>query len=121
MSDESNSLELLRKRYGTKFFKAYEAVRKKRVVRIEFRPSGRVLWLVYSLKRRRAHVVVPPVFCSCRDFYLNVVIRGREDLCYHILAQRIAERLKYYDSMVVEEKDINEALEKLYKALIHDG
>ncbi len=92
---------LLSKAFGARFSNAVTAVETGRVRRIAFRPSNRTVWLV-SGKEREYLVLSRAGFCSCEDFYFRV-IGGEETLCYHLLAQRLAEALDKY--IRVEEND----------------
>ena len=86
---------------GSRFLKAWEAVKDRRVKKYTFEPSGRVVWVVVG--RERDYLILPAAgFCSCDDFYYNV-IDGKVHLCYHLVAQRLAESLGWYDS--IEESD----------------
>lgn len=41
--------------------------------------------------------------CSCFDYHLNVVIRGRRSICYHIAAVLISEENNSFG--IIEHKD----------------
>jgi len=73
--------------FGSRFLKAWEAVKDDRVKKYAFKPSGRVVWIVVG--RKRDYLVMPAAdFCSCDDFYYNVMER-RAHLCYHLIAQKL--------------------------------
>jgi predicted nucleic acid-binding Zn finger protein len=91
----------LEKMFGSRFLNAWRAVDERRVKKYIFKPSGRVLWIVVG--RGRDYLIMPAAnFCSCDDFYFNV-IDHKIRLCYHLIAQRLAESLKAYDT--IEEED----------------
>jgi predicted nucleic acid-binding Zn finger protein len=55
-----------------------------------------VLWVVQG--RRGEYQVIPEsLFCTCDDYYFRVMANKKE-LCYHLVAQRIAEPLGKYQS-----------------------
>jgi predicted nucleic acid-binding Zn finger protein len=50
-------------------------------------------------------------FCSCDDFYFRVMDR-ETNICYHLIAQKIADALEWYDK--IEEED------RLYDCLMEE-
>ena len=96
--------------FGQRFVKAFEALRENRVKKYVFKPSGRIVWVVVG--KERDYLLMPEVeFCTCDDFYFRVLDR-EVHLCYHLIAQKIANILKWYD--VIEERD------KLYDSLMKE-
>ncbi len=89
-------------RYGQLFVRALRAVDEQRVLRYHFHPSGLIAWIVKG--RRRDYLTIPDVYCSCRSFYQSVVITRSAEICYHLLAQKIAEIRKAYQN--IESTDI---------------
>jgi len=87
--------EHLEKAFGERFTNGWELARSRKVRRYEFRPSGRVLWVVEG--RTSEYQVMPDIpFCYCDDYYFRVMDKKR-GLCYHIIAQRIAEALNKFE------------------------
>ena len=87
--------------FGSRFTKAWEALREKRVKKYVFKPSSRIVWIVVG--RERDYLIMPLAeFCSCDDFYFRVM-DGEVHLCYHLIAQKIAAAFKWYDEL--EEND----------------
>ena len=75
--------------FGVKFKRALEAVLAYNVVKLKVESTERALWVV---KGKRSHYLVIPLhFCSCPDFSINITFKGLKDMCYHMLAQFIAE------------------------------
>lgn len=96
--------------FGSRFIKAWKAVKDGRVKKYIFKPSGRVVWIVVG--RERDYLIMPSAeFCSCDDFYFRVMDK-EVHLCYHLIAQKIAEALKWYDKL--EERD------ELYDSLMKE-
>lgn len=85
----------LRELYGERYSRALEAVTEGRVKAYRFMPSGKLVWIVESLERD--YMVIPLIYCDCEDFYLNVVLRRLIDVCYHLLAQALAEAIGKYE------------------------
>ena len=93
--------QLLLKIFGKRFQSAIKAVEETAVKKYIFYPSRSVIWIVVG--KERDYQVLPSVnYCSCDDFYYRV-LRGDTSLCYHVMAQRLAEALGRFD--VVEDSD----------------
>jgi predicted nucleic acid-binding Zn finger protein len=87
--------------FGQRFPKALEALKENRVKKYVFKPSGRIVWIVVG--RERDYLLMPEAeFCTCDDFYFRVLDR-KVHLCYHLIAQKIARNLGWFDT--VEESD----------------
>jgi predicted nucleic acid-binding Zn finger protein len=101
--------------FGPRFQRAWEAVRENRVKKYVFKPSGRVVWIVVG--KERDYLVMPDAgFCSCDDFYYHVMSR-KAHLCYHLIGQRIAETLGWYDE-IEDSDDIYDFLMSEWKKAI---
>ena len=98
---KDSDLNTLSAAFGQRFEKALEAVKTKRVKKYAFKPSNRVVWIVVG--RERDYLIMPAAdFCTCDDFYFRVMDR-QVHLCYHLIAQKIAEATGSYASY--EEED----------------
>jgi predicted nucleic acid-binding Zn finger protein len=96
--------------FGQRFTKAFEALKENRVKKYTFKPSGRVVWVVVG--KERDYLIMPDAeFCSCDDFYFRVLDR-KIHLCYHLIAQKIANILEWYEK--IEEHD------ELYEPLMRE-
>ena len=84
-----SDIEYFREKYGKRFIRALRAVEEGRTIKYSFEPSRTTKWVVRG--QRREYLVIPQVFCTCRSFYHSVVIEREITMCYHLLAQRIAE------------------------------
>lgn len=105
-----NHLTQLSEAIGSRFTKAWDAIKEERVKKYVFSPSGRIVWIVVG--REREYQIMPAAaFCSCDDFYFRVMDR-EANICYHLIAQKIAEALERYDK--VEEED------RLYECLMEE-
>ncbi len=94
-------LAQLLKALGSRFTRAWEALEEGRVKRYVFSPSGRIVWIVVGIKREY-QIMPAAVFCSCDDFYFRVMDREAH-ICYHLIAQKIADALGRFDK--IEEDD----------------
>ncbi len=110
-----NLLERFVLKYGELFWRAIKAVEEKRVKKYVFKPGGKSLWIVIG--KTRKYLVIPDFYCSCDDFYFNVVTRKKRQICYHILARKIAEALKLYQIINLKDDSFKDVLNeiKLYK------
>lgn len=107
---EDVELSKLSSPFSQRFERALEAVKGKRVKKYVFKPSNRVAWIVVG--KERDYIIMPEVdFCTCNDFFFRVMDR-QIHLCYHLVAQRIAETLGIHDYY--------EATDDLYEALMKD-
>lgn len=73
---------------------AESLVQKGAVKKYVFQPSGREIWAVRG--RGGEYQVIPDSnFCTCDDYYFRVMDREKQ-LCYHLIAQRLAETLHQF-------------------------
>jgi predicted nucleic acid-binding Zn finger protein len=87
--------------FGERFTNGWELASSRKVRRYEFKPSGRIVWAVQG--RKGEYQVMPDVpFCYCDDYYFRVMEKKR-GLCYHIIAQRVAETLEQF--VTISKKD----------------
>lgn len=103
-------LNQLSEAFGSRFSKALETLKEKRVKKYIFSPSGRVVWIVVG-KEREYQIMPAAGFCSCDDFYFRVMDREAQ-ICYHLISQKMAAALGEYDK--VEEED------RLYDCLMEE-
>lgn len=88
--------DLLSKIFEKRLPSAIALVEEKKIVNLRFRPSGRNVWMVKG--RRGEYQVIPEsLFCTCDDYYFRVM-DNKKQLCYHVIAQQLAEALGKFDS-----------------------
>lgn len=93
------SLKHFRKRYDN----AINLVDKKRIKKYIFKPSRRILWVVEG--RKKEYQIFPETnFCSCDDYYFRVM-KFEKDLCYHLVAQNIAEALDKFITIEMSDSE----------------
>jgi len=96
--------------FGQRFTKAFEALKENRVKKYVFKPSGKIVWIVVG--RERDYLIIAAAeFCTCDDFYFRVLDR-EVHLCYHLIAQKLAKNLDWYEA--IEEHD------ELYDSLMNE-
>jgi len=96
--------------FGKRFLKAWNALQEKKVKKYIFNPSRRVVWIVVG--KERDYLILPAAeFCTCDDFYFRVIDQEIH-MCYHLIAQKIAEALNWFDQ--IEESD------ELYETLMKE-
>ena len=60
--------------------------------------SGRTCWQVRGKSgAKEEYLVFPTHYCSCRAFQWDVLSKGEQLICKHMLAVRIAEALDVYN------------------------
>ncbi len=97
--------EKLSQVFGERGRRALKTVALKRVKKYVLYPSKRVRWIIVG--RGEEYLVIPSVkYCSCKDFFFYVMT-GEAYMCYHLLAQKIAE-LSGLFSEVKESDDVYE-------------
>jgi predicted nucleic acid-binding Zn finger protein len=96
------SLTTLYELFGQRFTKALAALKENRVKKYVFKPSGRTVWIVIG--RERDYLIMSEAeFCMCDDFYFRVLDKEIH-LCYHLIAQKIARNLGWYETIKEEDR-----------------
>jgi predicted nucleic acid-binding Zn finger protein len=104
------NLTTLYELFSQRFTKALDALNENRVKKYVFKPSGKTVWIVIG--RERDYLIIPEAeFCTCDDFYFRVMDK-KVHLCYHLIAQKIARNLSWYETL--EETD------ELYDTLMNE-
>jgi predicted nucleic acid-binding Zn finger protein len=94
--------------FGQRSNRALEALNEVRVKQYVFQPSGRVVWIVVG--KNRDYLVMPEIdYCSCYDFYFQF---DRGHVCYHIIAQKLAEAIDMFDKFEDDDKLFNVLIEE---------
>jgi predicted nucleic acid-binding Zn finger protein len=83
--------------FGQRFTRAFEALKENRVKKYVFKPSSKIVWIVVG--KERDYLIMPEAeFCTCDDFYFRVLDR-QVHLCYHLIAQKLAKNLGWYETI----------------------
>jgi predicted nucleic acid-binding Zn finger protein len=86
---------------GSRFDNALKIVEQNKVKLYVFDPSGRRVWIVVG-KSQDYQILPNAEFCACDDYYFKV-IGGKAPLCYHLIAQKLAEALGKFN--LIRESD----------------
>ena len=78
---------------------------KRGITKYVYTPSNRIVWTAKG--KNQEHMIYPQLYCSCQDFYKNVVVKRKRDFCKHILAQIISEALRRYKLEKVKDRHFN--------------
>jgi predicted nucleic acid-binding Zn finger protein len=79
---------------------------KRGITKYIYKPSNRVVWT--AMGRNQEHLVYPKLFCSCQDYYKNVVVNKIREFCKHIIAQVISEALHKFKETTLNDKEFRE-------------
>ena len=102
----------LRDVFGNRFTNAWRLVTENRVKKYVFRPSGRTLWI--AIGNSAEYMIYSNAgYCGCSDFYFRV-LDNEKAYCYHLLAQKLAETLDYFD-LIVEDDEAYDQLTAIWK------
>ena len=83
--------------------KARRMVETKRINFHHFLPSGRNIWTAVGSDGDHLLNVSQP-YCSCRDFHFRFLTDKAEE-CYHLLALKMAIRLKKYVTVEFQDEE----------------
>lgn len=98
--------------FGQRFTNAFDALKNNRVKKYFFKPGSKIVWIVIG--RERDYLVIPEAdFCTCDDFYFRVLDK-KIHFCYHLIAQKIAHYLDWYDT-IEENIDLYDSLMNEWK------
>ena len=86
-------------------------VLKRGIIKYIYKPSDRVVWVAKG--ENQEHLIFPKLYCSCQDFYKNVVIKRNHNFCKHILAQIISEALNKFKTVTLEDNKFMELVREL--------
>jgi len=86
-------------------------VLKRGIIKYTYKPSNRIIWAAKG--ENQEHLIYPKLYCSCQDFYKNVVIKKKRKFCKHILAQIISEAINNFDVIISEDDKFKEFISDL--------
>jgi len=89
--------------------KVSEALHERRVVRL----VGNDVHLWVFNGRERDYVLIPKVYCSCKDFEFNVIMRGVRRSCYHLVTQYLAELTNNFRELGVNSETLYSVLNEI--------
>ena len=86
-------------------------VLKRGITKYTYKPSNRIVWT--AMGKNQEHLIYPRLFCSCQDFYKNVVVHKKRNFCKHILAQVISEGFNKFHEKKLEESKFKKLVKDL--------
>ena len=102
--------QTLSKIFEKRLSQALALVEERKVAAYRFKPSGRIVWVVKG--RKGQYQVMPDsMFCTCDDYYFRVMDNKRE-LCYHLVAQQIADALGKFVTSEARDSEYAELIAK---------
>ena len=84
---------------------------KRGVTKYNYKPSKRVVWT--AMGKNQEHLIYPKLYCSCQDYYKNVVVNRNREFCKHIIAQIISEALHNFKETILDDKEFKELISDL--------
>lgn len=84
---------------------------KKGITKYTYKPSNRVVWL--ALGENREYLIYPKLYCSCLNFYREVVINQSIGYCKHLITQVICEALNKYKKVELKDKEFEDLINNL--------
>ncbi len=110
--------QTLSKVFAKRFLQAMALVEASKVTRYRFKPSGRTIWVVKG--RKGEYQVMPDsMFCTCDDYYFRVM-DNKKQLCYHLVAQQIAEGLGKFGELDLADSKYSEVTSRWTASLSSD-
>jgi predicted nucleic acid-binding Zn finger protein len=101
LTDEQK--QTLSKVFDKRLPPALALVEARSVSSYRFKPSGRTVWIVKG--RKGEYQVMPEsMFCTCDDYYFRVM-DNKKQLCYHLVAQQIAEAMGQFNSSILSDAE----------------
>ena len=86
-------------------------VLKRGIIKYTYTPSNRIVWA--AIGENQEHLIYPKLYCSCQDFYKNVVVKKKRKFCKHIIAQTISEALNNFKAVPLEDNKFKEFISDL--------
>ena len=84
---------------------------KRGIKRNIYKPSNRTLWT--AMGENDEYLIYPKLYCSCQDFYKNVVVKRKRIFCKHLLAQTICEALNNYYENEIKDIEFKKFIQEL--------
>jgi predicted nucleic acid-binding Zn finger protein len=104
--------------FKERFTKAWKLVTENRIKKYLFKPSGKEVWI--AVGQLGEYMIYPLAeYCGCNDFYFRV-LDGETPLCYHLLAQKIAEALDHYEKILEDDEAYTQLIEIWKKEIAED-
>lgn len=101
--------------FGERLQQALNIIEKGAVKRYKFKPSGRIIWEVKG-RTSSYQIMTRTCFCNCDDYYFRVM-SSKKQLCYHIIAQKLAFALGKFDNEERSDRDYSKITSKWRKSV----
>lgn len=77
--------------------------------------SNRTIWAVMGKAREIEYLIYPRIYCSCLNFYKQVLQFNKKKLvyCKHILAQILSDILKNYQEIELDDNNFSKRIKEL--------
>lgn len=95
-------------------------VQLKKIIKLKVVIGGKEVNLpfYFYVGERRDHVVVPYVYCSCKNFTIRVMSKKEKPSCKHLIMVRLALEKSVYRELLIEDLTL---LRKIVKEIIEIG
>ncbi|WP_455369295.1 hypothetical protein [[Eubacterium] cellulosolvens] len=113
-SIKTETKQKLEESFGERFHQALNIIEKGAVKRYKFKPSDRVIWEVKG-KTSSYQIMTRTYFCNCDDYYFRVM-SSKKQLCYHIIAQKIAYALGKFENEERSDRDYSKVTSRWRKS-----
>ena len=84
---------------------------KRGIKRNIYKPSNRTVCT--AMGENDEYLIYPKLYCSCQDFYKNVVVKRKRIFCKHLLAQTICEALNNYHENEIKDIEFKKFIQEL--------
>lgn len=84
-------------------FTKVSSIIKNGIMKYIYTPSQRIIWI--AIGENDQYLIFPKIYCSCIDFYKNVVIGRKRPCCKHLIAQCLCEALEDYQETFFEDSE----------------
>jgi predicted nucleic acid-binding Zn finger protein len=105
----------LEESFGERLQQALNIIEKGAVKRYKFKPSGRIIWEVKG-RTSSYQIMTRTYFCNCDDYYFRVM-SSKKQLCYHIIAQKLAFALGKFGNEERSDRDYSKITSRWRKSV----
>jgi len=101
----------LKELFGSRFENGLQVIKEGKVRKYIFSPSRRKVWVVTG-KSQDYQILPRAEFCDCDDYYFRVIDR-KTALCYHLIAQKLANALERFELIKKSDEEYDILVKKL--------
>ena len=81
------------------------------ITKYTFKPSNRIIWT--AIGENDEYYIYPKIYCSCIDFYNRVVVKRKEGMCKHLIAQFISDVMNNFKEKELDDKNFTDFIDEL--------